>query len=252
MGIKPKKGLGQHFLRDFAVAQRIALSVDVLAPAQLLEIGPGEGVLTELLLPKYPQLSVIEIDSESVDHLRRAYPSLGERLHYDDFLKWTFPVGHWVIIGNFPYNISSQIIFRAIEQRSVVDGLVGMFQKEVAERIAAGPGSKTYGILSVLTQSYFDVEYLFTVDASAFHPPPKVQSGVIRLKPKTDYEPDCDEKFLFSIVKAAFNQRRKMLRNSVKAYLNESNMDAVEPYLTKRPEQLSFQDFAFLAKQLKP
>ena len=182
MGIKPKKGLGQHFLRDFAVAQRIALSVDVLAPAQLLEIGPGEGVLTELLLPKYPQLSVIEIDSESVDHLRRAYPSLGERLHYDDFLKWTFPVGHWVIIGNFPYNISSQIIFRAIEQRSVVDGLVGMFQKEVAERIAAGPGSKTYGILSVLTQSYFDVEYLFTVDASAFHPPPKVQSGVIRLK----------------------------------------------------------------------
>jgi 16S rRNA (adenine1518-N6/adenine1519-N6)-dimethyltransferase len=252
MGIKPKKGLGQHFLRDFAVAQRIALSVDVLAPAQLLEIGPGEGVLTELLLPKYPQLSVIEIDSESVDHLRRAYPSLGERLHYDDFLKWTFPVGHWVIIGNFPYNISSQIIFRAIEQRSVVDGLVGMFQKEVAERIAAGPGSKTYGILSVLTQSYFDVEYLFTVDASAFHPPPKVQSGVIRLKRKTDYEPDCDEKFLFSIVKAAFNQRRKMLRNSVKAYLNESNMDAVEPYLTKRPEQLSFQDFAFLAKQLKP
>jgi len=252
MGIKPKKGLGQHFLRDFAVAQRIALSVDVLAPAQLLEIGPGEGVLTELLLPKYPQLSVIEIDSESVDHLRRAYPSLGERLHYDDFLKWTFPVGHWVIIGNFPYNISSQIIFRAIEQRSVVDGLVGMFQKEVAERIAAGPGSKTYGILSVLTQSYFDVEYLFTVDASAFHPPPKVQSGAIRLKRKTDYEPDCDEKFLFSIVKAAFNQRRKMLRNSVKAYLNESNMDAVEPYLTKRPEQLSFQDFAFLAKQLKP
>lgn len=252
MGVKPKKSLGQHFLRDLNVAQQIASAVDTLEPSQILEIGPGEGVLTDRLLINYPDLNVIEIDSESVDHLRRTYPVLGDRLHYDDFLKWQFPAGKWVVIGNFPYNISSQIVFRTLENHEQVKGLVGMFQKEVAERIAAKPGSRTYGILSVLTQTYYDVEYLFTVDATAFLPPPKVQSGVIRMKRKMDYIPDCDEKFLFSIVKSAFNQRRKMLRNSVRAYLTELNAIEVEPYLQKRPEQLSYIDFAFLAKHLKP
>ena len=247
MGIKPKKGLGQHFLRDFAVAQRIALSVDVLAPAQLLEIGPGEGVLTELLLPKYPQLSVIEIDSESVDHLRRAYPSLGERLHYDDFLKWTFPVGHWVIIGNFPYNISSQILFKCLEYRNQIPEIMGMFQKEVAERIASPPGSKSYGVISVLLQAYYDMEYLFTVEPGSFNPPPKVRSGVIRLTRNNVQKLDCDEVWFKRIVKATFNQRRKTIRNGLKS-LPKGIFESNHMLLTKRPEQLSVTEFIELTK----
>ncbi|MEZ4721015.1 MAG: 16S rRNA (adenine(1518)-N(6)/adenine(1519)-N(6))-dimethyltransferase RsmA [Flavobacteriales bacterium] len=250
--VKPKKSLGQHFLRDLNAAQRIVDAVEPLAPVLLMEIGPGEGVLTERLLPKYPELHIIEIDDESVAHLRKEYFLNPDRLHHVDFLKWPIPEGQWVIIGNFPYNISSQIVFKMLENREIVRGLVGMFQKEVAQRIASPPGSKDYGILSVLCQTFYDVEYLFTVEADAFFPPPKVQSGVIRVVRKKGYKPDCDERFLFTLVKQAFNQRRKMLRNSIKSFLNDSNQDAVSQYLEMRPEQLGFEDFVKLSRLLKP
>lgn len=250
--VKPKKALGQHFLRDADAAQRIVDAVSVLKPDLILEIGPGEGVLTERLLPRYPNLHIVEVDAESVAHLQQHYGLTSAQLFHADFLRWSFPEGKWVVIGNFPYNISSQIVFRLIEFRDQVECMVGMFQKEVAQRIASPPGSKDYGISSVLTQVYFDVEYLFTVEPGAFFPPPKVRSGVIRLVRKQDYRPDCDEKFLFTIVKTAFNQRRKMLRNSIKPFLNETNESAVSDYLTKRPEQLDFKDFVKLSRILKP
>jgi len=251
-GIRPKKALGQHFLRDGSVAQRIVDALEPLHPDLLLEIGPGEGVLTEKLLPKYPGLHIVEVDSESVAHLRSHYHLPPERLFHEDFLRWPIPAGRWVVIGNFPYNISSQIVFRILDHRDRVDGMVGMFQHEVAHRIASPAGSRDYGILSVLTQTFYNVEYLFTVEASAFFPPPKVRSGVIRMTRKKDYIPDCDERFLFTLVKTAFNQRRKMLRNSIRGYLTEANIGSVEEYLEKRPEQLDFEDFVKLSRRLKP
>jgi 16S rRNA (adenine1518-N6/adenine1519-N6)-dimethyltransferase len=218
----------------------------------LIEIGPGEGVLSKDLIPKYPEMSLIELDRESVAHLRNLYPYLNERLIEADVLKWELPEGQWTIVGNFPYNISSQIIFKMIENRTQVPALVGMFQKEVAERIVAPSGSKTYGILSLLTQAFYRGEYLFTVDEHAFRPPPRVKSGVIKLVRKESLELNCDVPFFFAIVKQAFNQRRKMLRNSVKSFLTESNLPLVEEYLTMRPEQLDVEDFVKLAQHLKP
>ncbi|MDC1221324.1 16S rRNA (adenine(1518)-N(6)/adenine(1519)-N(6))-dimethyltransferase RsmA [Salibacteraceae bacterium] len=250
--VKPKKSLGQHFLTDESVIDRMVEAIDELDIGNLIEIGPGEGVLSKDLIPKYPEMSLIELDRESVAHLRNLYPYLNERLIEADVLKWDLPEGQWTIVGNFPYNISSQIIFKMIENRTQVPALVGMFQKEVAERIVAPSGSKTYGILSVLTQAFYRGEYLFTVDEHAFRPPPRVKSGVIKLVRKESLELNCDVPFFFAIVKQAFNQRRKMLRNSVKSFLTESNLPLVEEYLTMRPEQLDVEDFVKLAQHLKP
>lgn len=250
--VKPKKALGQHFLRDEQVVDRIVEALEPIQPDQLLEVGPGEGVLTERLLPLYPKLHIVEVDAESVLHLRQQFAVYEDQLTHTDFLKWSLPDGTWTVIGNFPYNISSQIVFRILEHRDQVDGMVGMFQKEVAARIASPPGSKDYGILSVLTQCYYDVEYLFTVEPEAFFPPPKVRSGVIRMMRKTDDTPDCDETFFFKLVKMAFNQRRKMLRNSIKPFLTEDRAELISEYLTKRPEQLDFKDFVKLSRVLKP
>ena len=250
--VKPKKSLGQHFLTDESVIDRMVEAIDELDIGNLIEIGPGEGVLSKDLIPKYPEMSLIELDRESVAHLRNLYPYLNERLIEADVLKWELPEGQWTIVGNFPYNISSQIIFKMIENRTQVPALVGMFQKEVAERIVAPSGSKTYGILSLLTQAFYRGEYLFTVDEHAFRPPPRVKSGVIKLVRKESLELNCDVPFFFAIVKQAFNQRRKMLRNSVKSFLTESNLPLVEEYLTMRPEQLDVEDFVKLAQHLKP
>ncbi len=250
--VKPKKSLGQHFLTDESVIDRMVKTIDELDIENLIEIGPGEGVLSKDLIPRYPEMSLIELDRESVAHLRNLYPYLNDRLIEADVLKWELPQGQWTIVGNFPYNISSQIIFKMIENRTQVPALVGMFQKEVAERIVAPSGSKTYGILSVLTQAFYRGEYLFTVDEHAFKPPPRVKSGVIKLVRKETLELNCDVPFFFAIVKQAFNQRRKMLRNSVKSLLTDSNLPLVEQYLTMRPEQLGVEDFIKLAQHLKP
>jgi 16S rRNA (adenine1518-N6/adenine1519-N6)-dimethyltransferase len=250
--LKPKKSLGQHFLTDKSVIDRMVDAISKLNIDNLIEIGPGEGVLSKDLIPKYPEMSLIELDRESVAHLRNLYPYLNERLIEADVLKWELPEGQWTIVGNFPYNVSSQIIFKMIENRTQVPALVGMFQKEVAERIVAPSGSKTYGILSLLTQAFYRGEYLFTVDEHAFRPPPRVKSGVIKLVRKESLELNCDVPFFFAIVKQAFNQRRKMLRNSVKSFLTESNLPLVEEYLTMRPEQLDVEDFVKLAQHLKP
>jgi 16S rRNA (adenine1518-N6/adenine1519-N6)-dimethyltransferase len=250
--VKAKKSLGQHFLIDQDVVHQIIDGICELKIENIVEVGPGEGVLTDLLLPVYPNMMMVELDRESIAHLRANHPSLGEKLVEADVLKWSLPEGNWTIVGNFPYNISSQIIFKMIENREQVNALVGMFQKEVAERIVAPSGSKTYGILSVLTQAFYNAEYLFTVSENAFRPPPKVKSGVIRLVKKENIELNCDVPFFFSLVKQAFNQRRKMMRNSIKAYLTDENIIHVEKYLTMRPEQLDFEDFVMLARHLKP
>lgn len=250
--LKPKKSLGQHFLTDESVIDRMVDAISKLDIDNLIEIGPGEGFLSKDLLPKYPEMSLIELDRESVAYLINLYPYLNERLIEADVLKWKIPEGQWTIVGNFPYNISSQIIFKMIENRTQVPALVGMFQKEVAQRIVAPSGSRTYGILSVLTQAFYTGEYLFTVDEHAFRPPPRVKSGVIKLVRKEKLELECDIPFFFAIVKQAFNQRRKMLRNSVKSFLTETNLPLVKEYLTMRPEQLNVEDFVKLARHLKP
>lgn len=247
--VRAKKHLGQHFLKDLNIAQRI---VDGLSGhsgyKQVLEIGPGMGVLTQFLLPK-PEFttSVIEIDRESVAYLRAHYPGLSERIIEGDFLKFNpaeyFPEP-FAIIGNFPYNISSQIFFRALEIRDRIPEIVCMLQKEVAQRIASPPGNKDYGILSVLLQAFYDIDYLVTVPPGAFNPPPKVQSGVIRLRRNGVSRLDCDEKQFFTVVKTGFNQRRKTLRNALKPL----GAFPEHPLLDKRAEQLSVNDFVTLTK----
>ncbi len=249
--VKPKKHLGQHFLTDPSVANRIVDSLDIDETSNVLEIGPGKGVLTELLLNKKEiKLKVIELDSESSDYLNEHYPSLevirGNFLKID--LSETFNTESFKIIGNFPYNISSQIVFAILDNRLLIDEMVGMFQKEVAKRICSEPGSKEYGILSVLTQLNYDTKYLFTVNEGVFFPPPKVKSGVIRLKRKDELIGDDQFKKMRTLVKMAFNQRRKQLRNSIKGFLPE-NFD--HPYLTKRPEQLHYSEFVELLEAIK-
>lgn len=243
--IRPKKHLGQHFLHDQHIAQTIVSSLPE-KPGSVLEIGPGKGILTQYLLAKKDVcLKCIEIDGESVEYLTQNYPQLGEDLIQGDFLEMDlesiFPQPYW-IIGNFPYNISTQILFRVFENTGEVQGLVGMFQREVAKRIVCGPGSKEYGILSVLLQTYYKIEYLFTVSEGSFFPPPKVKSGVIRLTRLHPMPDVCEMRHLRIIVKAAFNQRRKTLRNSLKSIGVPSEL-IPESLAQKRAEQLSVTDF---------
>ena len=244
--VKAKKHLGQHFLTDTNIAQKIADTLSFSSYDKVVEIGPGMGVLTQYLLLKSAQLYVVEIDNESVAYLNEHFPLLKNRVIAEDFLKFDirsyFNNEPFAIIGNFPYNISSQIVFRMLEMRDVVPEFSGMFQKEVAERICEPPGNKTYGILSVLVQAFYDAEYLFTVSESVFNPPPKVKSGVLRLKRKENYHLPCNEKLFFTVVKTAFNQRRKTLRNSLKS-LNINEEARKNDIFNKRPEQLSVEDF---------
>lgn len=249
--VRAKKFLGQHFLTDEGIAKRI---VDSLSPevSHLLEIGPGMGVLTKYLINRADtDFHVIEIDRESVAYLHDHYPTLD--IVEGDFLKQDLSAlfhDTYAIIGNFPYNISSQILFRVFDNRNQVSEVVGMFQKEVAERVAAGPGSKTYGILSVLLSAFYNIEYLFTVQEHVFNPPPKVKSAVIRLKRNDIAELECDERLFVQVVKAGFNQRRKTLRNA----LRSANLpvDTVpETILAKRAEQLSVDEFITLTKTIQ-
>ena len=244
-----KKRLGQHFLTDLNIAQKIADQLDFVSYDKVLEIGPGMGVLTQFLNLKKGTLDLIEIDQESVIYLHQKFPELKNHIHLGDVLKidltTIFPSGDFAIIGNFPYNISSQIIFKAIENRNLVHTLVGMFQLEVAKRICEGPGSKTYGILSVLVQAYYETEFMFSLDPLQFTPPPKVNSGVIKLTRKTQLTLNCDEVFFFKIVKTSFQQRRKTLRNSLKVF-NLSNIIKEDVIFDRRPETLSVDDFVYL------
>ena len=252
--VRPKKSLGQHFLHDQHVAQRIVGSLKVEKEHHaVLEIGPGMGVLTTYLLEqKDIDLKVIEIDRDSVAYLKKNYPPLTNKIIEGDFLEVDiheiFP-STFSIIGNFPYNISSQIFFKALKHRDQVDELVCMLQKEVAQRIAAPPGSKTYGILSVLLQAYYNIEYLFTVPPGVFTPPPKVMSAVIRLKRNNVLALACDETFFTQVVKQAFNTRRKTLRNALKN-LNLPAEIAALAIMDKRAEQLSVEDFVNLTQQI--
>ncbi|MDO5104402.1 16S rRNA (adenine(1518)-N(6)/adenine(1519)-N(6))-dimethyltransferase RsmA [Capnocytophaga sp.] len=251
--VKAKKYLGQHFLKDLNIAQKIAETLSLSGYSKVLEIGPGMGVLTQFLLRKETETHVIEIDKESVGYLQKNFPSLQNRIISGDFLKFDilsyFQSEPFAVIGNFPYNISSQIVFRTLELRDYIPEFSGMFQKEVAERICEKPGTKTYGILSVLTQAFYEAEYLFTVSENVFNPPPKVKSGVLRLQRKENYRLDCDEKKFFSVVKTAFNQRRKTLRNSLKQYLTNEETKQHKIF-DKRPEQLSWQDFIHITQMI--
>ncbi|MDR0976333.1 MAG: 16S rRNA (adenine(1518)-N(6)/adenine(1519)-N(6))-dimethyltransferase RsmA [Prevotellaceae bacterium] len=252
--VKPKKFLGQHFLKDLEVARAIADTVDVCPALPILEVGPGMGVLTQFLIGKERPLKVVELDYESVGYLRKAYPALEEHIVEDDFLKMhldrVFDGGQFVLTGNYPYNISSQIFFRMLDYKELIPCCTGMIQKEVAERIAASPGSKAYGILSVLLQAWYGAEYLFTVEPDVFNPPPKVKSAVIRLTRNDRQELGCDEKLFKQVVKTTFNQRRKTLRNSIKPILGKDNVLTADAIFDKRPEQLSVEQFVELTNQV--
>lgn len=245
--VKPKKFLGQHFLKDLKVAQDIADTVDACPDLPVLEVGPGMGVLTQYLLPKQRPLKVVELDFESVAYLREAFPQLEDHIIEDDFLKMNltrlFDGNPFVLTGNYPYNISSQIFFKMLENKELIPCCTGMIQKEVAERMAAGPGSKTYGILSVLMQAWYKVEYLFTVHEHVFNPPPKVKSAVIRMTRNDTTELGCNEALFKQVVKTTFNQRRKTLRNSIKPILGKDSSLTQDALFDKRPEQLSVQQF---------
>lgn len=248
--VRPKKYLGQHFLCDDSIAQRIVESLNEPNP-NLLEIGPGMGVLTKFLIHKENvKLKVVEIDDESVVYLQQNYPELSDKIIPADFL--TLDLSSMYddkvsIIGNFPYNISSQILFKILENKDLVTETVGMFQKEVAERIASAPGNKHYGILSVLLQAFYDIEYLFTVHEHSFNPPPKVKSAVIRITRNPEKRLGCDEKLFKQVVKTAFNQRRKTLRNSLKTFQFQDGFSE-NPLFAKRPEQLTVGEFETICK----
>lgn len=267
--VRPKKQLGQHFLTDQDVACRIADTVDACPALPILEVGPGMGVLTQYLLPKGRPVKVVEIDTESVAYLKENMPQLGENILGDDFLRMpldqVFGGQPFVLTGNYPYNISSQIFFRMLEYRDLIPCCTGMIQREVAQRMAAGPGSRTYGILSVLLQAWYSVEYLFTVDEHVFCPPPKVKSAVIRLTRDEVSSLPCNEVLFRRVVKTTFNQRRKTLRNNIRPLLaqidNEQREKGMQPkdhtewlaqeLFQKRPEQLSVQDFISLTLSLQ-
>lgn len=267
--VRPKKQLGQHFLTDQDVARRIADTVDACPALPILEVGPGMGVLTQYLLSKGRPVKVVEIDTESVAYLKENMPQLGENILGDDFLRMpldqVFGGQPFVLTGNYPYNISSQIFFRMLEYRDLIPCCTGMIQREVAQRMAAGPGSRTYGILSVLLQAWYSVEYLFTVDEHVFCPPPKVKSAVIRLTRNEVSSLPCNEVLFRRVVKTTFNQRRKTLRNNIRPLLaqidNEQREKGLQPkdhtewlaqeLFQKRPEQLSVQDFISLTLSLQ-
>jgi 16S rRNA (adenine1518-N6/adenine1519-N6)-dimethyltransferase len=252
--VKAKKYLGQHFLNDENIAKKIADSLTLKGYKTILEIGPGMGVLTKYLLQKDITTYVIEIDSESVEFLKTNYLNLVDRIIEKDLLKYdlndVFKGESFGIIGNFPYNISTQIVFKTLDMREQIPEFSGMFQKEVAQRICSKEGSKVYGILSVLVQAFYDAEYLFTVPPEVFNPPPKVESGVLKLTRKKNYHLDCDEKLLFKVVKTAFQQRRKTLRNSLKT-LNLSDNLREDVIFGKRPEQLSVSEFIKLTQLIE-
>ena len=252
--VKAKKHLGQHFLKDENIAKAIADTLNLEGYENVLEIGPGMGVLTKYLLEKEVNVYAIEIDAESVDYLEKNYPKLKDRIISKDFLKYNineiFDGKQFAIIGNFPYNISTQIVFRALEYRNQIPEFSGMFQKEVAERICEKKGTKAYGILSVLVQAFYDAEYLFTVSEEVFIPPPKVKSGVLRLRRKADFSLPCGEKLFFTVVKTAFQQRRKTLRNSLKT-LNLSDNLREDSIFGLRPEQLSVAQFIGLTQKIE-
>jgi 16S rRNA (adenine1518-N6/adenine1519-N6)-dimethyltransferase len=241
-----KKSLGQHFLVDKTVCEKIRAVLLEQPIEQLVEVGPGAGALTEFIY-KIPTgaYKAIELDTEKVNYLLHAYPDLAGKLINEDFLETAIPFeGPFVLVGNFPYNISTQIVFKVLDWKDQVPMMVGMFQKEVAERIAAKPHSKAYGILSVLAQAFYEVTYLFDVPPAAFNPPPKVDSGVIMFKRKAQYPAMASEKSFYHIVKMAFGQRRKMLRNPLKPYFTPAQLE--DPIFTKRAENLSFEDYAAL------
>lgn len=253
--VKPKKFLGQHFLKDLQVAQDIANTVDACPELPILEVGPGMGVLTQFLMTKERPLKVVELDFESVAYLRENFPALGNNIIEQDFLKMDlaqlFEGKPFVLTGNYPYNISSQIFFKMLDYKDLIPCCTGMIQKEVAERMAAGPGSKTYGILSVLIQAWYRVEYLFTVHEHVFNPPPKVKSAVIRMTRNETQELGCNEKLFKQIVKTTFNQRRKTLRNSISPILDKTSPLMADPIFNKRPEQLSVQEFIDLTNRVE-
>ena len=252
--VKPKKFLGQHFLRDLGIASDIADTVDTCPELPVLEVGPGMGVLTQFLMKKEREVKVVELDFESVAYLKENFAALEGHIIEDDFLKLKleniFDGKPFVLTGNYPYNISSQIFFKMLDYKDLIPCCTGMIQKEVAERIAAGPGSKTYGILSVLIQAWYKVEYLFTVHEHVFNPPPKVKSAVIRMTRNETTDLGCDEKLFKLIVKTTFNQRRKTLRNSIASILDKSHPLSADPIFNKRPEQLSVQEFVDLTNRV--
>ena len=252
MTVKPKKALGQHFLKNPEICAQIAEAITLHGDyKKVLEIGPGMGALTQYLLqrPEF-ETHVVEIDRESVDYLNVHFGALRGRIHEADFLRMPLeqlfpePIA---VVGNFPYNISSQIVFKVLDHMNQVPELVGMFQREVAQRFAGSPGNKDYGIISVLAQAYYDIEYLFTVNEDEFIPPPKVKSGVIRMRRKFGTTLGCDEKLFKQVVKTAFNQRRKTLRNSLKS-LTQGKVDTSSSLWGKRPEQLGVPEFVSLTE----
>lgn len=253
--VKPKKFLGQHFLKDLQVAKDIADTIDTCPDIPVLEVGPGMGVLTQYLIPKNRPLKVVELDFESVAYLKENFAELGENIIEKDFLKMDlnslFDGKPFVLTGNYPYNISSQIFFKVLDNKEIIPCCTGMIQKEVAERIAAKPGNKTYGILSVMIQAWYNVEYLFTVHEHVFNPPPKVKSAVIRMTRNETQELGCNEKLFKQIVKTTFNQRRKTLRNSISPILDKANPLSADTIFNKRPEQLSVEDFIELTNRVE-
>lgn len=254
MKVTPKKHLGQHFLKDTRIAQRIAELLSGQGYDDILEIGPGTGVLTQYLVGQPAALTAIDLDQESVDYLKAHYSGTPLRVLYGDVLavdfKELFQDRPFAIIGNFPYNISSQIVFKTLEWRHQIPEFSGMFQKEVAQRICAQPGSKIYGILSVLTKAFYAAEYRFTVPPGVFHPPPKVDSGVLHLKRHPNHRLPCDESLFFKVVKTSFQQRRKTLRNSLKIF-NISQKIKEDSIFARRPEQLSVAEFITLTQKME-
>ena len=253
--VRPKKNLGQHFLTDLNIAKRIADTVDEpYAELPVLEVGPGMGVMTQYLVEKPRPLKVVEIDRESVTYLRENFPRLINNIIGGDFLRMdlneVFGGQQFVLTGNYPYDISSQIFFKMLDNKDLIPCCTGMIQHEVAVRMAAKPGNKQYGILSVLIQAWYDVEYLFTVEPSVFNPPPKVQSAVIRMTRNAVTDLGCDEKLFKRIVKATFNQRRKMLRVSLRQICNPRSEFFDDPMMTRRPEQLSISEFIALTNKV--
>lgn len=256
--VKPKKNLGQHFLTDLNIARRIADTVDACPDIPVLEIGPGMGVLTQYLVEKPREVKAVEIDSESVRYLHATFPKLRDNIIGEDFLKMDltklFDGRQFVLTGNYPYDISSQIFFKMLDYKDLIPCCTGMIQREVALRIASQPGNKSYGILSVMIQAWYDTEYLFTVDENVFNPPPKVKSAVIRMTRNGVTDLGCDEVLFRRVVKAVFGQRRKMLRVSLKQLFTPETMPPPEFFaqdiMTRRPEQLSVAEFVELTNMV--
>ena len=253
--VRPKKFLGQHFLTDLKIASDIADTVDACPDIPVLEVGPGMGVMTQFLLTKNREFKVVEIDRESVPYLQEHFSQLGEGIIEADFLKMdlqkVFDGRQFVLTGNYPYNISSQIFFKMLENKDLIPCCTGMIQKEVAERMASGPGSKVYGVLSVLIQAWYDVDYLFTVHETVFNPPPKVKSAVVRLTRNSKQTLGCNEKLFRRIVKSVFTMRRKMMRNGMRQILPKDCPLLADPIFNKRPEQLSVEEFIDLTNRVE-